>query len=294
MDTIAARTEKSCRGRDATGESHMAILKRPSASPAETSGPARARAWPWLPVAAIVGLMALVFGMGWHTHLSFKAIGLNYDLLRSFIAANLPAALALFVLIYIVVIALSLPGGLVMTVAGGLLFGWKMAAPATIVAATIGATIVFLVARSSFGELLAARAGPWLGRLRQGFQEHALSYLLFLRLVPAFPFVVVNLAPALLGVPLRTYVVGTFLGIIPGTTAFSVAGAGLGSVVEAQNELYKACLARHPGAADTVCPYTIDTSALVTRELLAAFVLLGIVALIPVALKTWSKRHAAS
>lgn len=274
----------------------MARTKPPSPAPPEEPTPA---AEPgglrrWLPLAAILGLMALAFAMGWHTHLSFKTIGLNYDLLKSSIAANLTVALAAFMLLYIAVIALSLPGGLVMTVAGGLLFGWRLAAPATVVAATIGATIVFIVARTSLGEVLAAKAGPWLGRLRQGFQEHAFSYLLFLRLVPAFPFFVVNLAPALLGVPLRTYVLATFLGIIPATTAFSVAGAGLGSVVEAQNRSYKACAARHPEAADAFCPYTIDTSALVTRELLAAFVLLGVVALIPVFLKKWSKRHAAA
>ena len=274
----------------------MATAKRPPPAPDEEADPVGkpSRLRRWLPLAAILGLMALVFAMGWHTRLSFKTVGLNYDLLRGYISTNLPAAISVFMLLYIAVIALSLPGGLVMTVAGGLLFGWKIAAPATVVAATVGATIVFMIARTSFGEVLAAKAGPWLARLRQGFQEHALSYLLFLRLVPAFPFVVVNLAPALLGVRLRTYVLGTFLGIIPATTAFSVAGAGLGSVVEAQNQLYKACAARHPDAADALCPYTIDTSALVTRELLAAFVLLGVLALIPVALKKWSKRHAAA
>jgi len=181
-----------------------------------------------------------------------------------------------------------------MTLSGGLLFGWQIGAPATIVAATIGATLIFLVARSSLGEGLAAKAGPWLARLSEGFKENALSYLLFLRLVPAFPFVVVNLAPAVLGVPLGTYVLGTFLGIIPGSTAFSIAGAGLGSVVEAQNAAYAGCLAKNPGATDAVCPYTIDTSKLVTTELLVAFAALGVVSLIPVAVKFWSKRNAAA
>ena len=246
----------------------------------------------WLPLVALVALMALVFAMGWHKYLSFKTIGINYDVLKTFIAEHFPAALALYSLIYIAVVALSLPGGLIMTLAGGLLFGWQIGAPATVVAATIGATLVFLIAKTSFGEALAAKAGPWLAKLREGFQDNALSYLLFLRLVPAFPFVVVNLAPALLGVPLRTYVLGTFLGIIPGTTAFSVAGAGLGSVVEAQNKIYQSCLASNPSNADAACPYTIDTSALVTKELLVAFALLGVVALIPIALKKLRGRHA--
>ncbi len=247
----------------------------------------------WLAPAALVALMVLVFAMGWHKHLSFETVGRNYEAMRAYIDGNLAAALALFMLLYIAVVALSLPGGLVMTLTGGLLFGWQIGAPATVIAATVGATVLFLIARSSFGETLAAKAGPWLAKLRDGFQENALSYLLFLRLVPAFPFVVVNLAPALLGVPLRTYVLGTFLGIIPGTFAFSVAGAGLGSVVEAQNAAHAQCVARQAAEPGLLCPYSIDTSSLVTRELLAAFILLGLVALIPVVAKKWSKRNEA-
>lgn len=246
----------------------------------------------WLPLIVILGVAALVFGMGWHTYISFKTIGLNYEVLRGFIAQNQVVALLIYVGAYIAVVALSLPGALIMTLAGGLLFGWQVGAPATVVGATIGATLLFLVARSSFGEALASKAGPAVAKLRDGFQENALSYMLFLRLVPAFPFVVVNLASAVLGVPLRTYVLGTFLGIIPGTTAYSFAGAGLGSVIEAQNASYQACLAKAGAGGTAACPYSIDTSALVTKELVLAFALLGLVALIPVALKKWKERNA--
>lgn len=239
----------------------------------------------YLPLLGLVLFMAFGYAMGWHTYLSFKTIGVNYDALKTFIAAHFAVALAAYMAIYIAAVALSAPGGLVMTLAGGLLFGWQAAIPATVIAATAGATMLFLIAKSSFGESLAAKAGPFLGKFRDGFNENALSYLLFLRLVPLFPFVLVNIAPALLGVPLRTYVAGTFLGIIPGTSAFTVAGAGLGSVVEAQNKVYQACLAANPANPDVDCPYKIDTSALITKELLAAFVLLGVIALIPVALK---------
>ncbi len=248
----------------------------------------------WLPIGILIAAMALVFGMGWHKYLSFQTIGENYDALRGYISNNLVLALLVYMAIYIVVVALSLPGGLVMTLSGGLLFGWQIGAPATVVAATLGATLLFLVAKSAFGETLAAKAGPWLAKLKDGFKENALSYLLFLRLVPAFPFVVVNLAPALLGVPLRTYILGTFFGIIPGTTAFSFLGSGLGSVVEAQNAVHAQCLAKNPANPAVDCPYTIDTSALLTKELLAAFVLLGVVALIPVVYKKWSNRHVAA
>jgi len=269
--------------------------KQPMAAAGSSgSSGAAALAKRWGPLAVIAGLTALAFSMGWHHYLTFKTIGLNYEALKSFIADNLVVALLAYVGAYIAVVALSLPGGLVMTLTGGLLFGWMVGATATVIGATIGATIIFLVAKTSFGETLAARAGPWIGKLREGFQENALSYLLFLRLVPAFPFFVVNLAPALLGVPLRTYVIGTLLGIIPGTTAFSVLGAGLGSAVESQNAIYNACVAKNGANAASVCIYTIDTKALITVELLAAFALLGVVALIPVAIKKWSKRNAVN
>lgn len=247
----------------------------------------------WLPLAILAAAACVVFALGWHDLLTLKAVGLNYELLRKFIATHLPIAIALYTVAYAAVVALSLPSALVLTLAGGLLFGWKIATPATVIAATAGSTIVFLVARSSLGTVMASRVGPWITRLRKGFSEDALSYLLFLRLVPAFPFVVVNLAAAVLGVPLRTYVLGTFLGIIPGTTAIAVAGAGLGSVIKAQNRSYHACLAANPGNPDVACPYRIDTSALLTKELILALVVLGIVALIPVALKKWRARDAA-
>jgi uncharacterized membrane protein YdjX (TVP38/TMEM64 family) len=259
--------------------------------PCEASSCAASPVRRWLPLIVLLAVACAVFALGWHRLLTLKNIGLNYEALRAFIMGNLPLALALYVAVYVAVVSLSLPGGLPMTLAGGLLFGWKIGALATVVSATTGATIVFLVARSSIGDVVASRVGPWLSRLSDGFRENALSYLLFLRLVPAFPFVVVNLAAAVLGVPLRTYVLGTFLGIIPATTAFSVAGAGLGSVIKAQNRSYHACLEKMPAGADT-CPYTIDTSALVTKELVLAFVLLGIVALIPIALKKWRARNA--
>lgn len=244
----------------------------------------------WLPLVVLAGVMALVFGMGWHQYLSFKTIGLNYEAFKSFIADNIFLAVGIYMLAYVAVVALSLPGALIMTLSGGLFFGWQIGAPATIVAATIGATIIFVVAKTSVGATLAEKAGPWLDKLRDGFAENALSYLLFLRLVPAFPFFVVNVVPALLSVPLRTYVLGTLLGIIPGTTAFSFAGSGLGSVIEAQNASYAACLAQNPTGGDAACPYHIDTSALVTKELLIAFALLGVVSLIPIALKKLSAR----
>ncbi|MCH9807002.1 MAG: TVP38/TMEM64 family protein [Alphaproteobacteria bacterium] len=245
----------------------------------------------WAPLIVIVAIMALVFAMGWHKYLTLEQLGRNYATLNTFIADHLLLSILAYAALYIAVVALSLPGALALTLSGGLLFGWQIGGPVTVIAATIGATVIFLVAKTSLGETLAAKAGPAVNKLRKGFQENALSYLLFLRLVPAFPFFVVNLAPALLGVPLRTYVIGTAIGIIPGTMAFSFAASQLGTVIEKTNAEHAACVAEKGEAA---CPYVIDAGTLVSKEIILAFAAIGVVALIPVIVKKWSNRHAAA
>lgn len=247
------------------------------------------RLWPLF---ILVGAMAVVFAMGWHRYLSLEALAENRETLRAYIDARVLLSLIAFVVIYAAVVALSLPGGAVLTLAGGFLFGWLVGGMASIVGATIGASIVFLIARSALGEFLAARAGPFLSRFRQGFQDDAFSYLLFLRLVPIFPFWLVNLAPALLGVGFGTYLATTFLGIIPGTFAYSLAGSGLDSVIRAQQAAHQSCLAKMASGGQESCPYTLDPGALLTPELIAGLVALGLVALIPVAVK-WVKRARA-
>lgn len=240
------------------------------------------------PLIVVAAATAFVFAMGWHKVLSLETIGRNYDALQAAIADNLIGAIAAYMLLYVLVVALSLPGALALTIAGGVLFGWQIGGPATVVAATIGATAIFLIAKTSLGDTLAARAGGAIEKLRAGFREDAFHYLLFLRLVPAFPFFVVNLAPALLGVPLRTYMTATFLGIIPGTMAFSFAAAQFGAVIEETNAEHAACVSANGEAA---CPYVIDASTLVSKEILLAFAAIGVVALIPVVVKKWSKRN---
>jgi uncharacterized membrane protein YdjX (TVP38/TMEM64 family) len=244
------------------------------------------RLWPLI---ALLAAMAFVFAMGWHRYLTIETLAENREALRAFIGTNLLLSLAIFVAVYAAAIALSLPGGAVLTIAGGFLFGWLLGGAVSIVGATIGASIVFLIARSALGDLLAARVGPWLSRFRQGFQEDAFSYLLFLRLVPIFPFWLVNLAPGLLGVSFATYVATTILGIIPGTFAFALAGNGLDSVIEAQQAAHQSCLAKTGPGGQESCSYALDPGALLTPELIAGLVALGLVALIPVAVKLFRR-----
>ena len=167
------------------------------------------------PLVVIAAVMLLVFAMGWHREVTVDNIVALRDRFQVVLAEHRVASVLAFVALYIGAASLSLPGCPILTATGGMLFGWLVGGAATVVGATIGATILFLIARSAVGGMLNERAAPWLGKLRQGFKENALSYLLFLRLVPAFPFWFVNMAPAVLGVPLKTYVIATFFGIIP-------------------------------------------------------------------------------
>jgi uncharacterized membrane protein YdjX (TVP38/TMEM64 family) len=111
--------------------------------------------------------------------------------------ANPILAAGVYVLAYVAAVALSFPGASFLTAIGGFMFGSLVGTALALVSATIGATAIFLIARTSVGDLLASRAGPRMQRLRAGFDEEGFSYLLFLRLVPLFPFWVVNLAAAL-------------------------------------------------------------------------------------------------
>ena len=241
------------------------------------------------PLVAVAAAMGLVFALGWHNHLSLENVVAQRDRFHGVLAKHPIPSVLVYMVVYIASVALSLPGGLILTIAGGLLFGSLVGGLAAVMAATIGATLVFLIARTAVGETFSARAGPWLAKLSDGFKEEALSYMLFLRLVPAFPFWFVNIAPAVLGVPLKTFVIGTFLGIIPATFAFASAGAGLDSVVLAAKHEYAACVALKGVGA---CKMKIHASSLLTRELILALLLLGLVALIPVVLKRWRKSHA--
>jgi uncharacterized membrane protein YdjX (TVP38/TMEM64 family) len=183
-----------------------------------------------VPVFVLLALLALCLALGLDDYLSFETVRENRQALLALVERHAILSVIAFMAVYIGVVALSLPGGAALTITGGFLFGQYAATVYVVVAATLGATIVFVVARTALGDALRAKAGPWLKRTEAGFAKNALSYMLFLRLVPAFPFFVVNLVPAFLGVPLRTYVVGTLIGIVPATFVYATVGAGLGSV----------------------------------------------------------------
>jgi uncharacterized membrane protein YdjX (TVP38/TMEM64 family) len=170
--------------------------------------------------------------MGWDEYLSLSALRDYRETLLGWVETYGFLAGLCFIGIYAGVIAFSIPGGLVLTLAAGFLFGTLLAACYVIFGATIGATAIFLAVKTAFGDLLRARAGPFLKKMETGFRENELTYMLVLRLIPLFPFWLVNIVPGFLGVSLRNYVLGTFLGIIPGTLVFSSVGSGIGQILD--------------------------------------------------------------
>jgi uncharacterized membrane protein YdjX (TVP38/TMEM64 family) len=185
-----------------------------------------------LPIGLIAAAAIAFFALGLHRYLSFETLRDSRSALLDLVRLHPIVAPVSYILLYAVVTACSLPGALVMTLTGGFLFGTVLGATYTVIGATAGATLLFIAARTAFADMLRARAGGALKMLEAGFRENAFSYLLVLRLVPIFPFFVVNLAAAFLGAALPVFVAATFIGIIPGTTVFSSVGSGLGTVFD--------------------------------------------------------------
>lgn len=189
-----------------------------------------------VPVVVLIGIFAAFFGFGLDSFATFEALKAHREALQDFVAVNLLSAALLYMASYAVVTASSIPIASLLTLVGGFLFGAVLGTLLTVAGATVGATVLFLVARSAFGEPLRRRARPYLGRMEDGFRRNEVCYLMFLRLLPVFPFFAVNLAPAFLGVGVRNYVVTTFVGIIPGTAVYSIVGAGLGAIFDRGDE----------------------------------------------------------
>ena len=250
----------------------------------QPSGPALKR---WAPIALLAAAGLGVYLSGASKYLSLETIAENRQALQTFVAANWLTAVGAYTLLYVAVTVFIIPGAALLTIVGGFLFGWFNAGIVTVIGATIGATAVFLIVQTSFGHFLSQKAGPWMTKFSDGIAQDAFNYLLFLRLVPIFPFFVVNIAPGLFKVKLSTYVITTLIGIIPGTFAFTILGSGLNSIIDAQRKIYDACVAAN-GAGN--CVFKVDAGSLITPQILAAFAALGIVAAIPVVLRRLKQR----
>jgi uncharacterized membrane protein YdjX (TVP38/TMEM64 family) len=185
-----------------------------------------------LPVAILLVGLALFLLLDLERYFSFEMLSRHHAELTSWVAAHIALATFLFVLAYALVVAFSLPVAVIITPVGGFLFGIWLGAALSVIGATLGSVLVFLAARTAFHDLFHARAGAALVRLEEGFRRDSFNYLLFLRLVPVFPFWLVNIVPALLGMKLGPYTLATLIGIIPGAIVYSSVGASFGMLID--------------------------------------------------------------
>ncbi|MEE8189403.1 MAG: TVP38/TMEM64 family protein [Kiloniellales bacterium] len=226
-----------------------------------------------LPAAVLLTGLILFFALGLDHYFSFEILQEHRGWLMGQIEELGPLAILLYILLYATVTAFSIPLGAALTIVAGFFFGTAVAAACGVVGGTLGAAAVFLAARTAVGDLLRAKAGPALKRMEAGFRENAFSYLLVLRLIPIFPFWLVNLVPAFLGVTLRTYVVATFVGVIPGALVYASLGSGLGALLDSGEQP--------------------DLSVIFEPEILIPIVLLAVLALLPVVYKKVKARQSA-
>ena len=247
-----------------------------------------ARLWRILPLVLMALALAGTFASGLHRSLSFEAFLQYQGWLQDLVAVRRWAMLGLFCLIYVAAVTLSLPVSAFLTTIGGYLFGWALGGIAASMAATLGATVLFLIARTSLGRPLLERAGPRVQGLTAGFRRQAFLYLLSLRLIPVVPFWLTNLAAAFFGMATRPFMLATQMGMLPVSFAFAFAGSGLDETISRQEELRAGCLAAGRGG----CDVDLSAGSLLTPELMIALAILAFLALVPVALRSWRRRVA--
>lgn len=219
----------------------------------------------WIVAGAMI-LFLLLRWSGLTAYLSLDTLRIHRVTLTTWVEHHRALAMFAFVAIYIAAAAFALPGAVILTLTGGFLFGAVLGTLLTVTGATLGATLVFLFAKTIFGEAALEKLGAQAIRLSEGIRQNAASYLLVLRLVPLFPFFLVNLVPAFVGVPLGIYMLTTFIGIIPGTAVFSLAGAGLGSVLDQGGEITPATILTPQIVAGLVGLAALSLAAIPVRK----------------------------
>ncbi len=216
----------------------------------------------------LLGILGLGIGAFFYfdvgQYFSLEALKANRDDLLAYTNANFAVAVILYVALYILQTGFSLPGGALMTLTGGFLFGSVLGTIFVNIGATTGATLAFLAARYVLRDWVERKFGKRIEPIQAGFAQNAFSYLLTLRLIPAFPFFLVNLVSGLTRIPLGTYVIATSIGIIPGSFVYAFAGRQLGSI----NSL-----------AEIASP-----------PVLMAFTFLGLLALVPIVHRKFVER----
>lgn len=227
----------------------------------------------FLPLLLIILALLSAFYFKLFHYLNFETLQQYHQILYQWTNKNYALAVISFILIYIFAIAISIPGAIFLTLTGGFLFGLLWGTIYVMISATIGATLLFLAVNTAIGKWLENRATPWIKKMELGFKRDAFYYLLTLRLIPLFPFWLVNIVPALLNIPLRIFISATLIGIIPGTFIYVSVGNGLNHIFEVGGKL--------------------NLGIIFTPPILLPLMGLAILSLLPVVYKYFKRNHHA-
>lgn len=221
----------------------------------------------YVPIIIILVLASGAIFFDLHKLLSFSVLQDNQDAIENFINDKYIISILIYFSVYIVIVGLSIPGATFMTLLGGFVYGHIIGTILVVLAATFGASLLFLSAKTAT-DGLAKKSGKWVKKMQGGFQDNAFSYLLTLRLIPIFPFVAINLAAAILQIPFRTFFFGTLIGIIPGSFVYVSLGVGLKEIIKQPN---------------------FSASVILEPKVLIALTGLGMLSILPIIYKHWKK-----
>jgi len=191
----------------------------------------------WGMVIAIIILLVLFFVTGLYRYVSLSTLHKHHQTLFDWTSQHILLAILVFIAAYIVAVAISIPGATILTIAGGFLFGIIGGSLLVVISATIGALVTFVAARTALADTLHQKVGKRLQKIEKGFRDNAVSYMLFLRLVPVFPFWLINIAAGALDVRISTYTWTTLVGIIPGSVVYVAVGNGMSEVIAQGNQI---------------------------------------------------------
>jgi uncharacterized membrane protein YdjX (TVP38/TMEM64 family) len=223
----------------------------------------------YFPILLILLISAIAWYFEVYKYFSFEVFKEHQQSLELFIEQKKFLSILIYCGMYILIVSTSIPGASFMTITGGLLFGQWLGTFSTVIAATIGASILFLSARMASSDFLKQKSGSWVSKMKNGFKENAFTYLLTLRLIPIFPFAVINLAAAVFQISLRIFFLSTLIGIIPGSFVYTSMGVALREVISQPD---------------------FSSGLILNPKILIALGGLGILALLPVLYKKFKKK----
>lgn len=207
----------------------------------------------FIPISLLFLLSFLIYWTGLYQMISFDTLREHHKELREIVLENKVLAPVMFVVVFALSIAFSIPGGFFLSLFSGFLFSQPWGLFYVLAAVTLGSVLIFLAVKTVFKAFPKEKGGPWLQKMEQGFRKNATYYMLSMRLIPYFPFWFVNCLAAFCNLSIWTYIWTTFLGMVPLAFLYTYAGSKLNMIFETKKEFSFASALSLEGKMILVC-----------------------------------------